>query len=94
MENVKPNRLTKSEVAEKKHEAKIMTNQYIKKCQEMEIPVFVAYFIPGKGYQYNAYFPEEIGTQEIKSEYGKFNEFLRVCIDFNKEDYFPHINEE
>lgn len=94
MDNSKENRLTKSESSTKKHEAKIMTNQYIKKCQEMGLPVFVAYFVPGKGYQYNAYFPEEIGTPDVKSEYGKFNEFLRVCIDFKKEDYFPHINEE
>ena len=57
-------------------------------------PVFVAYYVQGKGYQYNAQFPEEIGTPELVPEFGKFNEFLRVCMDFNKEDYFPHINEE
>lgn len=77
------------------HTIKIMTNQLIKECERAKVPVFVAYHVrdaKGRGkYQYNAVLPEEVG---VNSEYGKFQEFLKTCLGFNKEDYLsPEIRE-
>ena len=72
------------------HDIKITTSQLVRKCENAKIPCFVAYLVPGKGYQYNAVLPEEIG---VESEYGKFQQFLKTCLDFNRADYFPSINE-
>lgn len=74
------------------HNIKMAAKSFCRECENNNIPVFVAYYLPEKGYQYRATFPEEIGTPEVESEYGKFKEFLKVCIGFNKEDYFPHIH--
>lgn len=73
------------------HHINVEANRFCKECKDAEIPVFVAYYLPQKGYKYKSVFPEEIETNELKSEYGKFKEFLKVCIDFNKEDYLPGI---
>ena len=74
------------------HKINMSAKKFYRECEDNNIPVFVSYYLPGKGYQYKAKFPEEIATPEVQSEYGKFKEFLKVCIGFNKEDYFPHIH--
>ena len=35
--------------------------------------------------------PEEIDKPEVESEFGRFKEFLRTCMAFNKEDFKPTI---
>lgn len=69
------------------HRINIGARNFCKECERNGIPIFLAYFLPGKGYRYRAAFPEEIETESVKSEYGKFKQFLKVCIDFNKNDY-------
>ena len=76
------------------HKVKIATNQYVKLATEQEIPVFVAYYIPKKGYEYACVLPEDLDTEDVKGEYGKFMKFFQVCIDFNKEDYIPIIQKK
>lgn len=73
------------------HNLKINANRLIKEAKESEIPMFIAYYVPGTGYIYDGIFPEEIGTPAMKPAHGKFLKFLRDCLDFNKEDYMPHI---
>ena len=73
------------------HRIKIMTNSLVRLCREVNIPIFIAFHIPQKGYQYNALFPEEI---EYKPEYGKFKKFLQTIIDFNKEEYVQWLLKE
>lgn len=77
---------------ESHHGINMAAKNLCRDCGDMGIPVFVAYYLPGKGYKYRATFPEEIATPEVQSQYGKFKEFLKVCIGFNKEDYFPKIH--
>lgn len=62
---------------------------FTKEMKEYNIPCFVAVLIPGKGYKYQMIMPEEIEneTPEIIESYGKFNKFLQVCLNFNKQDY-------
>lgn len=74
-----------------KHELKINSNRLLKECEEAEIPIFIAYFIPGEGYVYQGLLPEEIGTENVSSEYGRFTEFLKTCIGFNQADVKPII---
>lgn len=73
------------------HDMKIGINRVIKDAQEAEVPIFIAYYSPSQGYIYNALFPEEIGTKEAESEYGRFLDFLKTCVGFNREDYKPVI---
>ena len=63
------------------HDVKIEVNNLMKIANDSKIPIFVAYYAPGKGYIYDGLFPEEIEDAED----------LKVCIDFNKEDYKPII---
>jgi hypothetical protein len=77
-------------LSEDSHKIKILANQLVRECEIAKIPIFLSYYVPGKGYQYNALLPEEIG-EDMKGEYNKFKRFLQVCVDFNKEDYFPKI---
>ena len=75
------------------HNIKIEANIFKRKCKEAGVPCFLAFYHPKKGYQYAAMFPEEFPDDpELTKEYGKFKEFLRVCIDFNKEDYMPTVS--
>lgn len=78
----------KNAMNELHHTANQIAKHYCKSLEELGIPVFTAYYVPQKGYRYKAIFPEEISNPELASEYKKFNEFLKVCIGFNKEDYF------
>lgn len=73
------------------HEINLEAKNFYKKCFRNNVPVFISYYIPNKGYQYRTAFPEEIGTEEVASQYGKFKKFLQICIDFNKKDYEPQI---
>ena len=75
-----------------RHDIKIKANQLTKECQKAGIPMFFAYYNPekpeGKRYQYAALFPEEVAPgEEARSEMGKFKEFLRVVLGFNRADY-------
>lgn len=76
------------------HKIKIATNQFIKLANEQDIPVFVAYYVPKKGYEYACVLPEDVDDQDVESEYGRFLKFFQVCIDFNKEDYKPVIQKK
>lgn len=73
------------------HQIKISSNQLVKLAEDSQIPIFVAYYDPQKGYQYNGVFPEELDAEDLASEYGRFYEFLRVCIGFNKADLMPQM---
>lgn len=73
------------------HDVKIGVNSLIKTAEESKIPIFIAYYAPGKGYVYDGLFPEELEEDDLKEQYGKFFKFLQVCIDFNKKDYKPII---
>lgn len=77
------------------HNIRIAANQLVKECQDAGIPMFFAYYLPDKGYQYAAMFPEEMPDREnLKSEHNKFKKFLQVIIDFNKEDYMTQLSGE
>lgn len=82
-----------TDVRDRAHFAKLKMNTFIRQLTLANIPSFVAVYIPGKGYQYNAVFPEELEMNDCDSECGKFNEFLKTCINFNKENYLPHIQD-
>lgn len=73
------------------HDVKIGVNGLIKIAEESQIPIFIAYYAPGKGYVYDGLFPEEIGAEDLQTQYGKFIKFLQVCLDFNKKEYKPII---
>lgn len=73
------------------HDVKIGVNNLVKIAEESNIPIFIAYYAPGKGYVYDGLFPEELEEEDLKSQYGKFMKFLKVCIDFNRQDYKPII---
>ena len=92
MKNVTNINLNDMSDAKRAHEIKIATNRLVKLAEETQVPIFVAYFDSQKeDYQYNGVFPEEIGTDDVKNQYGKFYEFLKVCIGFNKADLGPKI---
>lgn len=74
-----------------KHDIKIGINRLLKDCEQAEIPIFLTYYLPGVGYVYHGLFPEEMQSEQLQSEYGRFSEFLKTCISFNKEDYKPVI---
>ena len=73
------------------HTMKIATNALVKQGEAANIPVFTAFRDPKAGYVYNALFPEEIDDPAMEKDYGKFTRFLKVCSDFNKEDFRPSI---
>lgn len=75
------------------HELHMRVKNLCKYCEENGVPVFIAYYLAAKGYLYRGVFPEEINTEDVLSEYGKFKQFLKVCIGFNEEDYKPQIKE-
>ena len=80
-----------NEIKKRAHQIKISSNQLVKLAEDSQIPIFVAYYDPQKGYQYNGVFPEELDAEDLASEYGRFYEFLRVCIGFNKADLMPQM---
>ena len=67
------------------HKIKIMMNELVREAAKEGIPIFGLYYSEKEGYVYNGMLPEELG---VESEYGKFNEFLRICMGFNKEEFF------
>lgn len=73
------------------HDVKIGVNSLIKTSEAAQIPIFIAYYVPGKGYVYDGMLPEELNSPDLKEQYGKFWRFLQLCLDFNKEDYKPVI---
>lgn len=77
--------------AKRSHAVKIEVNNLMKIAEENKIPIFISYYAPGKGYVYDGLFPEEIESPDLYEQYGKFMKFLKVCIDFNKDDYKPVI---
>lgn len=76
------------------HNIKISSNQLVRLAEESKIPIFIAYYDPEKGYQYNGLFPEEIDSPDVDSEWYKFYEFLKVCISFNKADLIPQLSKK
>lgn len=81
-------------VAQRTHAVKIATNQLVKLAGENDIPIFIAYYDPRRGYQYNGLFPEEIESPDVMSQYERFMDFLKVCISFNREDNTPTISKK
>ncbi len=81
--------IVKRKVSTYEHDLKILLNRVVKDCAENAIPIFIAFYSPNDGYVYNGVLPEEIDDEEIdvSSEYGKFFEFLRICIGYNKEEF-------
>lgn len=73
------------------HDVKINTNRLVKLAEDCQIPIFVAYYDPHKGYQYDGVLPEEVKTEDVQGEYGRFIEFMRICINFNAEDQVPKV---
>lgn len=70
------------------HDLKIQINAMCKEAKKNGVPIFVAYYSPADGYVYNGVIPEEIeDVSDIKSEYGKFFAFLRICMNYNKEEF-------
>lgn len=77
------------------HAVKIATNQLVKLSEENNIPIFIAYYDPIKGYQYNGVLPEDCEkSEDLYSQYERFYKFLEICILFNKEDCRPHISKK
>ena len=66
------------------HSFKIKANKLVRDAAASKIPVFVAYYSQNEDkYIYNGMLPEEVGCE---SQYGKFYEFLRLCMNFNKDE--------
>lgn len=80
-----------NETKNKTHQIKISSNRLVKLAEDSQIPIFIAYYDPQNGYQYNGVFPEELDADDLKSEYGRFFEFLKVIIGFNKDDLMPQM---
>ena len=71
------------------HEMKIILNRLSKVSEAAKIPFFAAFYAASEQkYEYRAVLPEEIG---VRKEYGKFDRFMRVCLDFNKEEHMEVI---
>lgn len=76
------------------HSVRIASNQLVKQCQDAGIPMFFCFYLPEKGYQYAAIFPEEMPERDnLKSQNHKFKRFLQAVIDFDKKQYMTHISE-
>lgn len=70
------------------HDLKIQINKLVKECEDHGIPIFVAFYSDVEKYFFQGLMPEEIGTPEVASQYGKFDEFFKTCVGFNKEENF------
>lgn len=79
----------KSRLGTYEHDLRINVNRMIKECEENDIPIFIAYFGEHEGWVYNAIFPEETSRE---SEYGKFNKFLAIVMDWDKEEALSQIS--
>ena len=65
------------------HDLRIVINRIVNLSGNSHIPIFVAYYEPSSGkYVYNGMFPEEVGET---SQFGKFDAFLKIIMNFNKE---------
>ena len=73
------------------HDLNIKTRSIVKECEALGIPIFISYFLPGKGFKHKAVLPEEVNVddEEVKI---KFKRFLQAVINYDKEDYFPTFN--
>ncbi len=96
MKMVNGERENKNSVVTKKcntyeHDLRIDVNKMTREAKEHGIPIFIAFYSPLDGYVYNAVLPEEVEDEnlakDLESEYGKFNKFLRICMDFNREEF-------
>ena len=83
--------IVESSDSKRAHAVKIASNQLVKLAEENDIPIFIAYYDPKKGYQYNGVLPEELTSEDLQSQYERFYDFLEVCISFNKEDLRPKV---
>ena len=81
----------KTSSMDKTHDVKIGSNRLIKLAEECKIPIFIAYYDPQKGYQYDGVLPEEVQTTDSRGQYGKFIEFMKICIGFNKEEHVAKV---
>lgn len=79
----------KVETAE--HNIRIALNQVVRDAGRAGIPIFTVFYTEEEGYVYNGILPEEIGTENLQKEYGKFDEFLKICLGFNKEEELKPI---
>ena len=77
-------------LAQRNHRITLTTKRFVKDCADSDVPVFVAYYLPGKGLKYRAILPDEL-EMPAKEVEDKFNEFLKVVVGFDKEEYFPTI---
>ena len=69
------------------HAIKIALNQLVRDAGKAGIPILTIYFsLEDNGYVFNGILPEELGLEELKPQYGRFDDFLRICMGFNKED--------
>lgn len=79
----------KSRLGTYEHGLRININRIVKECEENGIPIFIAYLGEHEGWVYNAVFPEEVGETE---EFGKFNDFLRIVIGWDREKALKQIS--
>ncbi len=71
-------------IAEQNREMKTL-RKYIKQyCKKYNVPFFFAFYTTR--FHYAATIPEEIDVPEQKKNYGKFDGFLRVCLNANRHD--------
>ncbi len=72
------------------HDLRIVVNRIVTLAGNGKIPILIAYYSPDKKkYEYNGMLPEEVGET---SQYGKFDELLKVIINFNKDISLQTIN--
>ena len=73
----------------KEHDLKILINDMVRNAKKDGIPLFAMYYSPIEGMVYNGVIPEEIEnpSPEVIEIYGKFNDIMRICIGFNKEEF-------
>ena len=91
LESVENESLLPGVSSNRTHDVKIAINELMKISTNSKIPIFVAYYDPGKGYVYNGMLPQELNSPDLVDQYDRFWKFLKLCIDFNRDDYKPVI---
>lgn len=72
-----------------------MANALYKECLRQDVPMFLAYYLEEKGYQYKALLPGECKENgHVPKEDEKFLDFLRTVRGFDKKNFVTVLNDK
>ena len=85
----KKSSVVRKRVNDYEHVLKTTFNAIAKEAKKQGVPFFAAYYSETEGYVFNGVLPEEIlePTPDVESQYGKFAEFMKTCMGYNKEEF-------